>query len=87
MKQSETKKKEIAIYKWIDQLGLSEPSLHFFINNFGTDSLKTAFKKSLKSGELGATICDFNKEWKFSRKNYIEKKKNPKSRKDNWVNP
>ncbi|WP_200976607.1 BatD family protein [Echinicola sp. 20G] len=76
-----------AIYRWIDELELKEPNLNYFVQVYGTTSLKNKLQKDPAiSGDL--LFEKENQDWKKSRNQYLKQKgKAIKKRKQLWVNP
>jgi len=62
-----------ALYRWIDQLQLEEPSLSFFAKNFGSTTLAT-------------DILNI-RAWSEARKNYIQGNFNNEKNNRLWINP
>lgn len=81
--KQERKKSEIYLYNWIDQLNLEEPTIKYFIKNYGTEYL-------LNSDQNSNTRLDrsrYRKEWKISRINYLQNKNRKVQTRELWVNP
>ena len=65
-----------ALYRWIDQLHLQEPSLAYFQEHYGNSDL-------LDSPENIFNVT----EWSGARKNYIHGKRKDDPRPESWINP
>ena len=65
-----------ALYRWIDQLHLQEPSLAYFHEHYGNSDL-------LDSPENIFNVT----EWSGARKNYIHGKRKDDPRPESWINP
>jgi len=79
-----------ALYRWIDQLDIDEPTLQYFATTFGTAILvKEAelFQQHINSNNAIAFPWDF-KAWSEARKNYLnEKPQTAGSGQTLWINP
>ncbi|MDX2432901.1 MAG: hypothetical protein QNK35_18320 [Bacteroides sp.] len=65
-----------SLYRWIDQLHLQEPTLSFFVENYGSkvllDSPESLFNRS---------------EWSRARKNFLRGSLNTRRDSSPWINP
>lgn len=78
------------VYRWVDQLELREPSLQYFIENYGGNELKEEmklFEQQMNSNKNTALSLHI-KTWSVARKNYLKRRKRAaKSNSDSWLNP
>ncbi|UXP31933.1 hypothetical protein N6H18_16430 [Reichenbachiella agarivorans] len=75
---------EQALYRWIDELKLEQPTLRYFVDNFGTDALRQAFSNR----ETVSSLCLHTKEWKSARKNYLQSQNQLGFQSQpGWINP
>lgn len=68
-----------ALYRWIDQLNLPEPTIQYLIMHYGTSEMN--LKNEPKSMILSLS------EWKLIRKNFISNPKAIQPRQNLWINP
>lgn len=76
---SETKQK---LYNWLDLLDLREPTIKFFISEFGNSNLKEK-NDNLRINKLSIGT---KKEWKTARNNFLKNKNTIIKNNDTWVN-
>ena len=79
-----------ALYRWVDQMGLGEPTLQYFVESFGNNELTEGmklFEQQLISNKN--TVFSLNiKVWSAARRNYLRGQTNTiKSNSDLWMNP
>jgi len=79
-----------ALYRWIDQMELREPSLQYFSENYGDNELKKdikLFEYQLNSNKN--TVLSLNiKAWSSARRNYLKGRIHAvNSNSDIWINP
>jgi len=78
-----------ALYRWLDELRLPEPSISYFIENHGSEMLRdTAWNN--QSGELshGSLTASLLKEWRIARFRYLHGMTGTGLTKGSpWVNP
>ncbi|WP_186758098.1 BatD family protein [Echinicola salinicaeni] len=85
-RQKQPKESLKAVYRWIDELQLKEPSLNYFIRVYGTSDLKA----SLDSLNGKIEISFFNKhlkDFQLSRKRYLKGKEKTFRQAHFWINP
>lgn len=90
LKKQDTDRVVQALYRWIDQIELEEPTLRYFTENFGNNELTEEiklFEQQLNSDRN--TILALNKKpWTLARKNYLKGRIQPvNSNSDLWMNP
>jgi len=79
-----------ALYRWIDQLDMEEPTLQYFAKTFGTSKLlreAELFQQHFNSGNT-TTLSFYLKAWSEARNNYLKGK--PQTAGGGqilWINP
>ncbi|PIB35710.1 hypothetical protein BFP72_10045 [Reichenbachiella sp. 5M10] len=71
-----------ALYRWIDELKLGQPTLEYFVGQFGTDKLQETFDTT---GDLHGLYMQ-TQEWKKARAKYLLHR-HPTPSKSSWINP
>ncbi len=77
------------LYLWLDHLNLKEPTIDFFIKNYGSDILVQRYCKPEKPKyrEFKEAFAD-KKQWQIARDKYLKHKKNTASGiAPLWINP
>ncbi|WP_215224958.1 BatD family protein [Echinicola shivajiensis] len=75
-----------AIYRWIDELDLKEPSLNYFIRVYGTSDLKArldSLNGKIETSFFNNHLDDFH----LSRKRYLKNKERAFRQPRFWINP
>jgi hypothetical protein len=91
-KQQNPVKSLVALYRWIDQLDLEEPTLQYFTSTYGSASLVSEIElleQHVNSVPTRAFSFDF-KVWSKARKNYVSGTEQPGdgvSDRAMWINP
>ncbi|UCS92072.1 BatD family protein [Echinicola marina] len=85
-KKNQSKETLKSIYRWIDELDLKEPSLKYFIKNYGTSQLKEKLATSNGKIEIAFFSHHLN-DFKLSRKRYLQGKGKVFRPSRSWVNP
>ena len=79
-----------ALYRWIDQIRLKEPTLQYFATNYGTNKLVREVKlleQHISSKDTPALSLNL-KAWSEARKNYLKGLKHKElSNSALWINP
>ncbi len=85
LKQKDAKLAHQLLYRWIDQIDLKEPTIDYFLENYGSEELLNKFRNA-KGNET--KLVFEQKLWANARNNFL---KGVKKSKDNfevfWVNP
>lgn len=78
-----------ALYHWIDELNLSEPTLSYFVEQYGAGLLEKDLKMIEQFVPNGSsrTVGLHKQAWIRARKNYLKSLRNPKEEVGLWVNP
>ncbi|AWW33077.1 hypothetical protein DN752_06070 [Echinicola strongylocentroti] len=79
-----------ALYRWVDQLGLKEPTLHYFAEGWGSPGLKRHLSQWSSADEKGLKLNgDLVKELTLSRKVFLDASGEikPVTNEDIWINP
>ena len=79
-----------ALYRWIDQMKLKEPSLRYFIKTYGNKELIEEikwFEQQINSNKK-ATLSLNIKAWSIARSNYLKNQINTVNKQSAmWINP
>ena len=90
LKHKNKKMAHLYLYRWLDQLNLREPTIQYFLMNFGTEEILEKHKLELKnstSKEKYNIVMELNK-WKKTRLNFIRLQNNlQKNVESKWINP
>ena len=90
LKRKNTKETIQALYRWIDQIRLKEPTLQYFATNYGTDKLVREVKlleQHISSKNTAAFSFNF-KAWSEARKNCLKGLIHKEiSNSTLWINP
>lgn len=75
-----------ALYLWIDRLHLIEPTVSYFISNYGNDQITNQMKHSDQNAPFNPIVLV--EDIKIARKNYLKKvSQGSKASPNNWINP
>ena len=79
-----------ALYRWIDQLDMDEPTLQYFAKTYGTSKLvreAELFQQHFNSGNT-TTLSFYIKAWSEARNNYLKgKRQTAGGGQTLWINP
>ncbi len=78
-----------ALYRWIDELHLNEPTVECFVSQFGSERLIGAFSRGSSSGKLPPQLFDqeLRKDWAQARTEYLERGRKVERTSADWINP
>ena len=90
LKQRDVNKVKNSLYRWLDQIEIEEPTIQYFVENFGTEQLIQQYRE-LDEGKNKDTKLSFvfnENVWNESRKKYLKAQRNTKKTFDVfWINP
>ena len=90
LKQKNVNKVKNSLYRWLDQIEIEEPTIQYFVENFGTEQLIQQYRE-LDEGKNKDTKLSFvfnENVWNESRKKFLKTQRNTKKTFDVfWINP
>lgn len=76
-----------SLYRWIDQLQLEEPTLIYFVENYGSKELLSDVQEELNTQMKSSKFMFKVPEWSEARRNYIHGKTKGEYILLHWINP
>lgn len=86
VRKGQAKESLKAVYRWIDELDLKEPSLNYFVQVYGTSDLKSGLD-SLNGKVETAFFSNHLNDFHLSRKRYLKGKEKAFRQPHFWINP
>lgn len=78
-----------ALYRWLDELHLAEPTVAYFVQHYGAPALQKSLETAKPSGNwpVGAFEKRLEGDWAKARENCLGVRSKPEAEARLWVNP